>query len=193
MPKNISEETLKGALRIYEALKKLISKYSLSGLTIRCFDLLTSLHNTSCLALALLNEQGIIATCEGDVPSMLTMAIVKEKFNCSSFQVNPSYVNLRDMYAFFAHCTLPFDMCESFSFDTHFESGIGIGIKGKLDHGKVTVFKINRNLKDYEVFEGKIAENLSKPNLCRTQIKVLFNENIDESSEEQEEVSCKRI
>ena len=176
----VNKETLDGALQIYAALRDLIIKYNLNGLTVRCFDLLTSVHNTSCLALAMLNKDGYIATCEGDIPAMLTMAIVRKAFHQSSFQVNPSYLNLKERYGYFAHCTLPLDMCLSYEFDTHFESGIGLGVKGRLNLGKVTVFKVNGNLKDYEVFEGQIVENLHKNNLCRTQVKIEFNEPIDE-------------
>ena len=176
----VNHETLDGALQIYSALRDLIIKHNLNGLTVRCFDLLTSVHNTSCLALAMLNKDGYIATCEGDIPAMLSMAIVRKVFHQSSFQVNPSYLNLKERYGYFAHCTLPLDMCLSYKFDTHFESGIGLGIKGRLNLGKVTIFKMNANLKDFEVFEGQIVENLNKNNLCRTQIKVQFNEPIDE-------------
>ena len=176
----VDHKTLDGALQIYAALRNLISKYKLNGLTVRCFDLLTSVHNTSCLALAMLNKDGYIATCEGDIPAMLSMAIVRKVFHQSSFQVNPSYLNLKDRYGYFAHCTLPLDMCLSYEFDTHFESGIGLGVKGRLNLGKVTIFKMNANLNDYEVFEGQIVENLNKHNLCRTQVKITFNEPIDE-------------
>ncbi len=176
----VNKETLEGALLIYGALRDIIVEHNLQGITVRCFDLLTSVKNTSCLALAMLNKDGYIATCEGDVPAMLTMAIIKKVFHQSSFQVNPSYLNLEKRFGYFAHCTLPLDMCLSYEFDTHFESGIGLGIKGRLNLGKVTVFKINSNLKDYEIFEGQIVENLHKNNLCRTQVKVQFNEPIDE-------------
>lgn len=172
-----NDEVIK-ALQIYEAIKALIQKYNLNGVTVRCFDLLGTIKSTSCLALAMLNEDGIIATCEGDIPTMITMGIVKKITGQSSFQVNPSYINLKKKIAYFAHCTIPLDMCESFSFDTHFESGIGVGIKGELKEEKVTIFKLSNNLKNYELFEGKIVENLDKSNLCRTQIKVKFIEDI---------------
>ena len=176
----VDHKTLDGALQIYAALRDLIIKYNLNGLTVRCFDLLTSVHNTSCLALAMLNKDGYIATCEGDIPAMLSMAIVRKAFHQSSFQVNPSYLNLKECYGYFAHCTLPLDMCLSYEFDTHFESGIGLGVKGRLNLGKVTIFKMNANLKDFEIFEGQIVENLHKNNLCRTQVKIQFNEPIDD-------------
>lgn len=174
----VNQKTLEGALQIYSAIRDIITEHDLDGITVRCFDLLTSVKNTSCLALAMLNKDGYIATCEGDIPTMLSMAIVRKCFHKSSFQVNPSYLNLKERYGYFAHCTLPLDMCLDYSFDTHFESGIGLGVKGRLNLGKVTIFKMNANLSDYEVFEGQIVENLNKNNLCRTQVKVSFNEDI---------------
>ena len=70
------KDVLTGALVIYNALKKLINKYQLNGLTIRCFDLLKKYKNTACLALALLNEEGYTCGCEGDVHSLVTMHVV---------------------------------------------------------------------------------------------------------------------
>ena len=176
--KKISKETLDVALKIYSALYSIIKKHDLDGLTVRCFDLLGVYHNTSCLALALLNSQGYIATCEGDVPAMLTMGIIREKFHQSSFQVNPSLVNEKERYAYFAHCTIPLDMVISYKFDTHFESGLGIGIAGELNLAKVTIFKVGSKLDKFEVFEGQISENLHRDNLCRTQLKIKFDEDI---------------
>ena len=84
-----NEQTLEGALYIYSALKRLIAKYDLKGLTVRCFDLLGIYKNTACLALAILNEEGITAGCEGDVPTLLTMHILRALTGRSSFQANP--------------------------------------------------------------------------------------------------------
>jgi len=174
----VDEKTLEVALKIYSALYSLIKKHDLNGLTVRCFDLLGIYHNTSCLALALLNAQGYIATCEGDVPAMLTMALIREKFHQSSFQVNPSFINEKEKYGYFAHCTIPLDMVISYKFDTHFESGFGIGIAGELNLAKVTILKISSSLDKYEVFSGQISENLHFNNLCRTQLKIKFSEDI---------------
>lgn len=176
--KKIDEKTLEVAIKIYSALYSIIKKHNLNGLTVRCFDLLGVYHNTSCLALALLNEMGYIATCEGDIPAMITMGIVRKALHKSSFQVNPSYINLEERYGYFAHCTIPLDMCISYEFDTHFESGLGIGIKGHLNLSKVTIFKIDPTLEKYEVFAGQIVANLNHSNLCRTQLKIKFDEDI---------------
>ena len=171
----VDEDTLKVALKIYSALHSLIKKYDLDGLTVRCFDLLGIYHNTSCLGLALLNSQGYVATCEGDVPSMLSMLIIKAACNKPSFQANPSKITFgqnEDNTVLFAHCTVPMSMCTDVNFMTHFESDLGIGIRGKLNPGEITIFKLSRDLKTHLLVTGEIKSNPELTNYCRTQIEV---------------------
>ncbi len=174
------EKVLQGALEIYSGLKRIIERYKLTGLTIRCFDLIEEYQNTACLALAMLNDEGIIATCEGDVPSMLSMLLIKAACDKPSFQANPSRITFgnenEDNIALFAHCTIPLSMTSKYEFMTHFESGLGIGIRGKLNLGQVTIFKLSRNLKDYLLISGEIKDNPTLSNYCRTQISVKLDD-----------------
>ena len=155
--------------RIYQALKAIVAKYQLQGFTLRCFDLLTAVHNTGCLALAKLNAEGIVAGCEGAVPAMLTMAITNALLGVSGFQANPSQINPETGEMLFAHCTIPLNMVERYELDTHFESGIGVGIRGYMKEGPVTVFKVSGDLKRCFMGEGMLVRNQAKPDLCRTQ------------------------
>ena len=159
--------------RVYLSLKQIAFKHNLSGLSIRCFDLLTSLKTTSCLALAKLNQEGIMSSCEGDIPTLISMEVVKRVTSSSSFQANPCQIDNENKRMVFAHCTLPLDMVTSFKLDTHYESKIGVAIKGELEENKeITIFKISNNLKDYFVSRGRIIRNLNEKNLCRTQIEI---------------------
>ena len=167
------------ALCLHKAIVKIKEEYNLKGLTIRCFALLDKLNTTSCLSLALLNEEGITSTCEGDVPSMISMHILNRVLGCPGFQANPSRISVRDKKMIFAHCTLPLNMTTSYKLDTHFESGIGVAVKGELKEEKITVFKLSRNLKDYYVSTGRIIRNLYEDNLCRTQIEIEVDDNIE--------------
>ncbi len=159
-----------GALAIYEALKALVARYRLDGLTLRCFDLLTALHNTGCLALARLNAEGITATCEGDIPAMLSMAVARARTGRSSFQVNLSRIEGDRLL--FAHCTVPLDIVEDYCYDTHFESGIGVAIHGILPEGPVTLFKLSPDCRRMYRREAKLVANPYGDNLCRTQVVV---------------------
>lgn len=159
-----------GAFKIYLALKQLVDKYQLNGFTLRCFDMLTLVHNTGCMALAMFNSQGIPASCEGDTPALLTMAIGQALTGSTGFMANPSRINVDTNEITFAHCTVPMNMVRSYSYDTHFESGIGIGLKGEFDKGKMTIAKIAGDLKRSWFCETDLVDNLSERNLCRTQI-----------------------
>ena len=172
------EQTLNDAIRqslpvanqIYEALKIIVERYRLSGFTLRCFDLLSAVHNTGCMALARLNAEGIVAGCEGDVPALLSMTIVNALIGVSGFQANPSSINPENGTMTFAHCTIPLNMVERYELDTHFESGIGVGIRGFMAAGPVTIFKVSGDLQRSFITEGELVCNESKPDLCRTQL-----------------------
>ena len=166
------------ALKLDSALNKIIKEYNLSGLTIRCFALLDKINTTSCLSFALLNEKNIVSTCEGDVVSMISMHVANIITNQCGFQANPSRINVKENTIVLAHCTLPLNMCESFKLDTHFESGIGIAVKGEIKEQEVTIFKLSKNLKDYYVSTGKIIKNLNENNLCRTQIEIKLDDDV---------------
>ena len=168
----IVKDYLPGAYRIYSALRKIISSHSLDGFTIRCFDLLSAVRNTGCFALAKLNSEGYVAGCEGDVPAMVSMAVARAFTGVSGFQANPSSIDPETGEITFAHCTIPFDMVTRMAFDTHFESGIGVGIKGYFQEGPVTVFKLSGDLKKVFAEEGVLIRNQSARTLCRTQIVV---------------------
>ena len=159
-----------GAVRIYVALKRIIDRYGLSGLTLRCFDLLDSLGNTGCLALAMLNAEGIPAGCEGDVPALLSMTIGNALTGRSGFQANPSRIDPETGEILFAHCTVPLNMVQKYGFNTHFESGIGIAICGDLPVGGVTLFKVSGDLSRSFCSEAELLRNQSEKDLCRTQI-----------------------
>ena len=159
-----------GAVKIYNGLKALVGKYELSALTLRCFDLLTTVGNTGCLALACFNSEGIPASCEGDVPALVSMMVSHALTGVSGFQANPAQIDAATGRILFAHCTIPFNMVEDWQFDTHFESGIGVGIHGVFPEGPVTVFKVSGDLKRHFAAEGELLGNQYESNLCRTQV-----------------------
>ena len=161
---------------IYDALKEVLVEQRLQGFTLRCFDLLTTVRDTGCLALAKLNAEGYVAGCEGDVPAMITMMIVRSLFGVSGFQANPASIDPETGEMVFAHCTIPLDMVERYELDTHFESGIGTGIRGYMKEGPVTVFKVSGDLRRHFIAEGMLVRNQSKPDLCRTQLVIRLDD-----------------
>lgn len=160
---------LQGAELIYERLKEIVARYELNGLTLRCFDLLTTVKNTGCMALSHLNDEGLPASCEGDIPLLLTMILAKQKYGQIGFQVNPARIG-DDGRMLFAHCTVPLKMTTSHVLDTHFESGIGVGIHGELPLGTYRLMKLSADLKHLVDEPVELVANQYEPNLCRTQV-----------------------
>lgn len=168
----ISESDLGEALRVYQALKEIVKEYGLDALTIRCFDLIKDLRTTACLALSLLQDDGIVAGCEGDVPSLLSMILGKLLSNSPTFIANISEIG-KD-YVSLAHCTIALSMVDEYHLLTHFESGIGVGVSGRIyDGGRVTLLRFRPDLRKIRVIRGMILDgNPSKMLACRTQFRI---------------------
>ena len=169
------KKEMEKAFNVYGAVKRIVEKYNLSAVTVRCFDLLTSVHTTGCLALAILNAEGIYAGCEGDMPSLISMIILGEISQKPVFMCNLNRIDTENNELIFAHCTLPVNMPYKMELTTHYESGIGVAIAGSIPEDDFTIFKISNDLSNCFAAEGKIIENRRDPNLCRTQIKVSLN------------------
>ena len=65
------------AVRLYLTLKKLVEVYSLSAIAVRCWPEFKELGIISpCLALSMLTNDGVVASCEGDVLGAVSMQIL---------------------------------------------------------------------------------------------------------------------
>ena len=159
---------------IEKALQTVINKYHLDGFTIRCFSLLSTIKNTSCIEVSKFNDKGITAACEGDIPSAVTMHILHSLSGKPVFMANPTSTKFQNStkqnIVTFAHCTIPTKLCQNYEITTHYESGIGRAIAADVLEGKWTVarFGLNGNLMSDVVY----VENPKKRSKhhCRTQI-----------------------
>ena len=162
------------AAKAYLAIKKICQEERMDALTIRCFDIVKACGTTSCLALALLNDEGIVAGCEGDMQTLLTMWLAKRLCGEVAFMANPS--QLTDNSAMLAHCTIPLTMCDETIVRSHFESGIGVAVQGLLPLTDYTLFKWGGpQLNRYFVTEAKAIETPYSNHFCRTQITLNVN------------------
>ena len=160
------------ALNVYGALKRIVEKYSLDGLALKCFDLLDLIGTTGCLGLAILNAEGIPASCEGDTMSLVSMMIVKLVTGRSCFMANPSSMDFEKGEMIFAHCTIPLDMPSSYILKTHFESGIGVAVDSVVKPGIVTIFKCDDTLHRVFIERAELMESLHEKFLCRSQMRL---------------------
>ena len=160
-------------MRLYRAIKRIVEEEKLSALTLSCFKLIEQTGTTGCLALSLLNDDGIIAGCEGDLQSVFTQLAVKVLTGKASFMANPSMINARTNEIVLAHCTVGIAQTEQYIIRNHFETEMGIGIQGILPTGHVTLVKCGGEcLDEYYLSTGTLTENTNYINMCRTQVRI---------------------
>ena len=158
---------------VYRSVKKIVEKHNLDSLSIRCFDLVLNQKTTGCFAISQLNDDGIIAGCEGDLVSTVGMLLANKLTGKLVWMANPSKINLNESTLTLAHCTVPRKMINAYNLRSHFESGLGVVIEGKLRQGRVTLFRIGgKNMERLWTAEGEIVETTKDENLCRTQAKI---------------------
>ena len=130
------------------------------------------IHTTGCLALALLNAEGIPAACEGDQKSLVSMMVLNALTQESGFMANPSCMDPEKGEIIFAHCTLPIDMPDEYSLTTHFESGIGVAVASDIKAQPMTIFKCDETMRRYYAGRADLVETMHREDLCRSQMKL---------------------
>ena len=172
--KEPSDTDMLEAAKAYLVIKKICQEERLDAMTIRCFDIVKACGTTSCLALALLNDEDIVAGCEGDMQTLMSMFLAKRLCGEVAFMANPS--QLTDQSSMLAHCTIPLTMCNETVIRSHFESGIGVAIQGLLPLTDYTLFKWGGTKLDrYFVAEAQAVETPYSNHFCRTQITLNVN------------------
>jgi L-fucose isomerase-like protein len=171
--KEPGEQDLINSEAVYKALQVIIAEHELDGLTVRCFDLVKEMSMTACYALGKLNADNIPAGCEGDIASITGIVWAQKLTGNIAWMANPVRIDKERGVLTLAHCTAPLNVLKEVVLRSHFESGLGVGIQGKLDFEDVTLFRLGgSNLDKIWIAEGKVIKHLAEENLCRTQIKV---------------------
>lgn len=166
--REINMEVLNKILALYVAMKKIVNDMGLDALAIDCFPFLIKYKYTPCIALAMLNNEGIIATCEADLRSLILMLISKELTGYSGWIVNPSVIKERELIV--AHCTIAPPMIKRGIITTHFESNYPYSISGELKEDTYTLASINYDFTELAATKVRIIKSgLLSSNMCRTQ------------------------
>ena len=143
----VSMDDLKKAARMYLAIKKLMEKYNANAVSVACLEAIRQdvLPIAPCLALSMLNDEGIPASCEADVESLIMLAIVHYLTDRAGFQGDP-VVDQASNSLLVAHCTAATKLngySESslpFSLVTHTETWRNVGVKTYMpEDGEATI------------------------------------------------------
>jgi L-fucose isomerase-like protein len=167
------------AASVHPALQTLVARYELDAVTVRCFDLLGALGTSGCVALAALNDAGVVAGCEGDMPSTIAMLWVRMLLGATPWMANPAQADEDGDTLLLAHCTVPRGLVRNYRLRSHFESGLGVAFEGELPEGPVTLVRIGgRELDALWIAEGEAVATQAREDLCRTQLAVQLDRGV---------------
>jgi L-fucose isomerase-like protein len=166
-----SREELEKALRLYMALRRLAEKYRLDAVTVECFEIIPRLDTTACLPFAILNSEGLVAGCEGDVPATIAMMIASWSTGQPAFMANPARFYPDGLLL--AHCTAPLALGR-YRLLSHFETGRGVGVSVEMPRGsQATLVRLSPKLDRLRVATGEVVDSGLRSSLhCRTQVRL---------------------
>mmetsp|Transcript_8517 Transcript_8517/g.16426 ORF Transcript_8517/g.16426 Transcript_8517/m.16426 type:complete len:171 (+) Transcript_8517:1-513(+) len=126
-----------------------------------------------------MNDRGIVAGCEGDVHTTITMLLARAFVpQQASFMANPVEIDIKTGRVLLCHCTVPRTLCVSYTLDSHFESGLSVSLAGNVKvplDGRVTIARIDATRNLVFAAEGTIDSAYPKQtNQCRTQVMVML-------------------
>ncbi len=96
-----SRESMLESAKYYGALRALVEEYDLQALSVKCY---TTYMGKVCLAYSILAEEGIVASCEGDVTNALTMKMLYELSGKPVNNTDLLYLDEKKNTILFAHC-----------------------------------------------------------------------------------------
>jgi len=173
--KNSTDFDLKDSSKVYSLLMQIINDNKLDAITVECFPLVREHAVTACLALSKLNNDLFPAGCEGDLTSITGMIIAKELTGQVPWMANLISINNKSVN--FAHCTIATNLVGTYKISTHFETNLGTAVHGQFNSEDVTLFRLDKNLEQAFITNGKVISTPNKNNACRTQIEVRIPEN----------------
>ena len=172
--KKVNEADVRKASRFAYALDKLLDDKEVDGCALACFNLIPVIGTTSCLALSYINEKcEKLASCEGDVESLLTMLIARKLTKAPLWMANPNLQ--RDGSINFVHCTAPISINgdREYNLMKHHETGKGVSPEVTMPEGiEVSMLRIGNNAENFTAMKAESQEALHE-NSCRSQMHLM--------------------
>lgn len=159
-----------GASRVLTLLRQVVAENGFSAIAVECFSLVQQKKVTACLALAQLNNEGVVAACEGDLASMAGMILLGAVACSVTWMANTTRIT--DNTLFLSHCTAAFDLVSNIKLVTHYETDCSLAIDGTVTASEVTIFRLSGSLDKAFIAEGKVISHPGLINACRTQVEI---------------------
>lgn len=157
----------------------------LSALAIRCWpEFARDFGVSPCAAMSLLQSEGLLLACEGDIDGALSMIAHKALGAETPFLFDFSQVDFEQDFALFWHCGVaPCNLWDGVcnrSLDTYFAGGKGVTADFVLKSGELSVLRLDSARGGYRMFLQKAKAIPMEKLLKGTYMKVVFDRPVRE-------------
>lgn len=176
----ITDEQVNKVGELAEKIDAFVSKHALSTLSVRCWpEFAGGFGIAPCAAMSILQSEGKILSCEGDIEGALSMLAHKALGAETPFLFDFSQVNFEEDFALFWHCGVaPCNLWDGKcvrSLDTYFAGGKGVTSDFVIKTGKVSVLRIDSSGEEYRMFIQRAEAVPMDKQLKGTYLKAKFD------------------
>ena len=177
---SVTAEQVDKVATLCAKLKKFYEHYKLDALAIRCWPEFAHNYGISpCASMSLLQSEGLILACEGDIDGALSMLAHKAMGAETPFLFDFSQVDFEKDFALFWHCGVApanlWDGRSIRSLDTYFAGGKGVTADFVLRDGSLSVLRLDSVGGAYRVFLEKAKTVPMEKLLKGTYMKAVFD------------------
>ena len=182
---NITEQQVLKVAELTEKLDGFMNYYQLDALAIRCWPEFAGNFGISpCAAMSILQSEGKVLTCEGDILGSLSMLAHKAIGGETPFLADFSQVDLNGNFGLLWHCgvaacNLWDEKCVR-SLDGYFAGGKGVTADFVMKSGEISLLRIDYAPGEYRIFLQKGKGLPMEKDLKGTYVKVTFEDSIRE-------------
>ena len=180
---NISKSQLEKVAQLTTKFDAFIDQYKLDAIAIRCWpEFAEEFGIAPCAAMSILQSEGKILTCEGDIMGSLSMLAHKAIGGGTPFLADFSQINLKENFGLLWHCGVaPCNLWDGKcirSLDPYFAGGKGVTADFVMKPGEISMLRIDYTPGEYRIFLQKAKSIPMDKELKGTYIKVKFEDNI---------------
>ncbi len=176
----ITETQKKKVAALCASLRTFAEKRGFSAVAVRCWPEFAATYGIApCASMSLLQDDGLIFACEGDVDCALTMMCHRAAGAESPFMADVSQVNPDENTALMWHCGVaPRALCDKScpaTLDTYFAGGKGVTAGFVLKCGRVEMVRLDSVRGHYRLYTERGEAVPMQKQLTGTYAKVRFD------------------
>ncbi len=175
----ISADQLELVASLAARLRAFIDHHKLSALALRCWPEFAASYGISpCAAMSLLQSEGRIVACEGDIDGALSMLAHRAAGAETPFLADLSQINVDENFALLWHCgAAPCSLWDGNcvrSLDSYFAGGKGVTADFVMKPGAVSIMRMDSVSGCYRMFMQSALGIPMEKELRGTYLKVVF-------------------